>query len=134
MKNLENTVSELIEMVSTYQIEEAYQNFYSDNFHAYENAEGPRIGIDKALERYRAEKNQMQCLFRLEAASWMCKKDTAMIHWICEFKDLTGKTWQVEEVALSKWKDGKIYEEKYVYNAPVLTPAPSLNTTIYHKK
>ena len=131
MNSIENNVNELVKLVSHYKIKEALLRFYQDDFHAYENTEGPRIGIEKTLNRIETEKDEMDTLYSLDAKTWMVKGEKSMIHWVCEFKDRTGKYWLVEEVSIAKWADGKIYEDKYIYNMPVEIPYPSTETYIY---
>lgn len=134
MDNIEKRVTELVALVSQYKIKEALTQFYYQDFHAYENAEGPRIGIEKTMHRIESEKTEMDTLYRLDAKTWMVKEDKSMIHWVCEFKDLTGMYWMVEEVAIAKWKDGKIYEDKYIYNLPVEITKPSSDKFIYRNE
>ena len=134
MDRLENKVAELITLVSQYKIIEALTQFYFKDFYAYENTEGPRIGIDKTLFRIETEKTEMNTLYCLDAKTWMVKGEKSMIHWVCEFKDLTGKYWQVEEVAIAKWKDGKIYEDKYIYNMPVAIPGPTTEKVLFRNE
>ena len=134
MNSIENKVTELVSLVSQYKIKDALRQFYCEDFHAYENTEGPRIGIDKTMHRIETEKTEMDTLYRLDAKTWMVKGEESMIHWVCEFKDLAGNYWMVEEVAIAKWRDGKIYEDKYIYNMPIEIPKPSTEKYIYRNE
>lgn len=134
MNSVKNKVIELVSLVSEYRIKDALLQFYEEDFHAYENTEGPRIGIDKTMHRIETERTEMDTLFCLEAKVWMVKGNESMIHWVCEFKDLTGKYWMVEEVALAKWRDGKIYEDKYIYHMPIKIPKPSTKKYLYRNE
>ncbi len=134
MNNTENNVAELVNLVSQYKVVEALVQFYKEDFHAYENNDGPRIGLDKTINRMETEKNELDTLYYLDAKEWMVKGEKSMIHWVCEFKDLTGKYWMVEEVSIAKWKDGKIYEEKYIYNGFVEIPKPTTEKYIYRSE
>ncbi len=131
MNSIEKNVTELVRLVSEYKVIEALLIFYTENFHAYENTDGPRIGLEKTINRMKTEKKELDTLYYLDAKDWMVKDNKSMIHWVCEFKDLTGKYWMVEEVSIAKWKHGKIYEEKYIYNRPIEIPAPSTEQYIY---
>ena len=134
MNSIENDVAELVRLVSQYKIREALLQYYREDFHAYENTEGPRVGIDKTMHRIETERTEMDTLYCLDAKTWMVKGEESMIHWVCEFKDLKGRYWMVEEVSIAKWKDGKVYEDKYIYNMPVEISKPTTETFIYRNE
>ncbi|MEO0731607.1 MAG: hypothetical protein AAFZ52_02140 [Bacteroidota bacterium] len=130
-KLLEGRVRGLIDHVTEYRVVEALLKYYHRDFHAYENLIGPRIGLNKSIARVEREREGMQVLYYLRAKSWMCKDDESIIHWAREFTDLHGRHWFAEKVSLAKWRDGKIYEEKYVYNLPVELSAPSTDECLF---
>ncbi len=134
MNSLEKNVEELVKLVSQYKIKEALLKYYEEDFHAYENTDGPRIGIEKTMNRIENEKNEMDTLYYLDAKVWMVKGKKSIIHWVCEFKDLTGKYWMVEEASIAKWHNGKIYEDKYIYNMPIEMSKPSSEQYIYRNE
>ena len=132
-KLIEGRVRGLIDHVTEYRVVEALRKYYHWDFHAYENLVGPRIGLSKSIARVSREREEMKALYYLRAKSWMCKEDESVIHWTCEFTDLNGRHWFAEEVNLAKWRDGKIYEEKYVYNLPIKISTPSTEECIFQQ-
>ena len=131
MNSIEYNVAELVSLVSQYEVVEALLLYFTEDFRAFENNDSPRIGLGKTIHRMKTEKDDLDTLYYLDAKEWMVKGNTSMIHWVCEFKDLTGKYWMVEEVAIAHWKDGKIYEEKYIYSGPIELSKPTTETFIY---
>ena len=127
----ENDPLELIELVSNDKVEEALSRFYHEDFRAFENSEGPRIGIKKTLERISGGHNEIKVLYYLNPSVWMIRGNQSMIQWKCEYQDPDGKHWYAEEVNMAKWKNGKIKEEQYVCHLPKMIEQPSHTTFIW---
>ncbi len=134
MDTVTHRVLALINHVEHYDIELALEEFYQEDYKAYENTDAVRIGIAATLKRIRRERAQMDTLYYLKCKNWMRRGTKSMIQWAWEFKDQEGRIWYAEEVNIAIWKDGKIKEEQYVYHFPVPLAEPSQSDFIYKNK
>jgi ketosteroid isomerase-like protein len=103
------------EMVLTGKALEAFEKFYSDDVVMQENSEEPRTG--KALNRKFEEE------FFSTVAEWhdgqlvasAVNGDTSFSQWYMDITFKNGFRAKLAQVAVRKWKDGKIVHERFFY-------------------
>ena len=107
---------QLNEMILTGKALEAFEKFYSDDVVMQENSEEPRKG--KAANR------EYEQQFFASLAEWHDGKivnsavngDTSFSEWYMDVSFKNGARYKMEQVAVRKWKDGKIVHERFFYN------------------
>jgi ketosteroid isomerase-like protein len=104
------------EMILAGQAMDAFEKFYADDVVMQENSEAPRAG--KELNR------KFEQEFFASIAEWHGGKllasavngDTAFSEWFMEVTFKNGFHYKSAQVAVRKWKDGKIVNERFYYN------------------
>ena len=107
---------QLNEMILTGKALEAFEKFYSDDVVMQENSEEPRKG--KAVNR------EYEQQFFASLAEWHDGKivnsavngDTSFSEWYMDVSFKNGFRMKAAQVAVRKWKDGKIVHERFFYN------------------
>ncbi len=104
------------EMVLTGKAMDAFEKFYAEDVVMQENSEEPRVG--KALNR------KFEQEFFATIAEWHDGKlvasaingDTSFSEWYMDISFKNGFRYKSAQVAVRKWKDGKIVHERFYYN------------------
>ena len=104
------------EMILTGKAMDAFEQFYADDVVMQENSEAPRPG--KALNR------EYELQFFAQVGEWHEGKlvasaingDTSFSEWYMDISLKNGFRMKSAQVAVRKWKDGKIVHERFFYN------------------
>jgi ketosteroid isomerase-like protein len=100
---------------------EAIDRFYADEVEARENDQAPRVG--KALNRANEERNLRSLTapptLVARAVTWNEADGVSMIEWDIRFTPKKGAPMRLEEVAVQRWRDGKIVSERFFYEKMV---------------
>lgn len=104
------------EMVLTGKALEAFEKFYAEDVVMQENSDEPRVG--KAVNRKLEED------FFASVAEWhdgrviasAVNGDTSFSEWFMDLTFKNGTRYKLAQVAVRKWKDGKIAHERFFYN------------------
>jgi ketosteroid isomerase-like protein len=107
---------ELNDMILTGKALEAFDRFYADDIVMQENNEEPRSG--KALNR-KFEEEFFSSLAswndgRLEASA--VNGDVSFSQWYMDVTFKNGFQYKATQVAVRKWKEGKIVHERFFYS------------------
>jgi ketosteroid isomerase-like protein len=108
--------AQLNQMILTGRAMEAFEQLYADDVVMQENSEAPRVGKDvnrKAEEEFFAG-----------VAEWHDGKlvasaingDTSFSEWYMEISFKNGMRVKSSQVAVRKWKNGKVAHERFFYN------------------
>jgi ketosteroid isomerase-like protein len=108
--------SQLNEMILTGKAMDGFEKFYADDVVMQENSEDPRPGKD--LNR------KFEQEFFAQVAEWHDGKllasavngDTTFSEWYMDISLKNGYRMKSSQVAVRKWKDGKIVHERFFYN------------------
>jgi ketosteroid isomerase-like protein len=108
--------NKLNEMVLTGKAMQAFEELYADDVVMQENSEEPRVG--KAANR-KAEED-----FFASVAEWHDGKvlatavngDTSFSEWFMDITLKNGYRAKMAQVAVRKWKDGKVAHERFFYH------------------
>ena len=107
---------ELNQMILTGRALEAFDKFYADDVVMQENSEEPRAG--------KANNRKFEEEFFSTIASWndgrveasAISGDTSFSQWYMDVTFKNGYQYKATQVAVRKWKDGKIVHERFFYN------------------
>jgi ketosteroid isomerase-like protein len=108
--------AQLNEMILTGRALEAFEKFYADDVVMQENSEDPRVG--KGLNRKFEEE------FFAGVAEWHDGKllasavngDISFSEWYMDISFKNGARMKASQVAVRKWKNGKVVNERFFYN------------------
>lgn len=108
--------AQLNQMILTGRAMEAFEQFYADDVVMQENSEEPRAGKD--LNR------KFEQDFFAMIAEWHDGKlvnsaingDTSFSEWYMDISFKNGVRMKSSQVAVRKWKNGKVVHERFFYN------------------
>jgi SnoaL-like domain len=116
MENLKALVDELNQMILDGKILDAFEKFYADDVVMQDNDYPQRVGKD---ENRKFEESFVSSLTEFRGArveNVIISDGIAVVEW---WFDYTHKEYGVrnyKQIAVQRWKDGKIVEEKFYYN------------------
>ncbi len=87
-----------------------------------ENHGLPTVGKAANLERERAFFDAIQ-VHEHRARAFAVAGDFATIEWIVEFTAPNGQRVRLEQVAVQRWRDGRIVDERFYYDPAPLAAA-----------
>ncbi len=108
--------NELNEMILTGKALEAFELFYADDVVMQENNDEPRVGKDA---NRKAEQEFFSSLEawndgRIEGSA--INGDLSFSQWYMDVTFKNGFRYKATQIAVRKWKDGKIVHERFFYN------------------
>jgi len=107
--------SKLNEMILTGRALEAFEEFYADDVVMQENDEAPRVGKDlnrKFEQEFFSGISEWHS-GRLDASA--VTGDTSFGEWFMDVSFKNGHRMTASQVAVRKWKDGKVVNERFFY-------------------
>ncbi len=119
--SLREKVGEVIEHIRGGKIVEAVERYYDDDVSMRENGGTPTVGKAANIEREKQFLSQVKDWHGFTAHSVGIDGDegdgTALIECSLEFTNTEDKRVTMEQVAVQRWKDGKIVSERFYYDA-----------------
>ena len=113
---IENSLNDLIDLISKGQLLEAFDKYYHDDVVMQENNEVPTVS--KAANRSR-EKQFLDNLVDFRKGIVKATGIGDNISFAIWEYDYSHNEWgekKYEQVAVQQWQDGKIIHEKFIYN------------------
>ena len=93
-----------------------FETYYADNIVMRENGEEPRVG--KAVNRDYEQAFVDNVEFHgAEVGAVIVDGDTAAVEWTFDMTPKGGPRISQRQVSVQTWKDGKVVEEVFYYNA-----------------
>lgn len=121
MEDLRRRVDEFIGLVESGRSIEAMERFYAEDVMMFENRELSRAGREAciAFEREQLAKSGRP---HLKATKRAADPNTGVsfIEWVVQFRSpSSGRPIRLEEVAVQKWSNGEIIEERFYYEGVI---------------
>ncbi len=116
MSTINELDNELNQMVLTGQALEAFDKFYADDVVMQENNDEPRAGkaVNRKFEEEFFASIQSWNDGRMEGSA--VNGDLSFSQWYMDITFKNGFQMKATQVAVRKWKDGKIVHERFFYN------------------
>ncbi|MDX1917615.1 MAG: SnoaL-like domain-containing protein [Candidatus Caenarcaniphilales bacterium] len=114
--NVKELVNQLNKMILEGKSMEAFEKFYAENVVMQENDEPPTEGKDANRAREEDFFRNLENFAAGDVKEVVVEGDTSMVRW---YMDFTHKQWgrfAGHQIALQKWKDGKIVSENFYYS------------------
>lgn len=117
---MSNPIRERVEMLNGMILEgkimEAMREFYADDVVMAENDNDPTVGLAANLEREQTFVDNTTW-YGAEVKNVVVDGDTSMVEWWLDFHNtLYGARLAFTQVAVQRWRDGKIYDERFYYS------------------
>ncbi len=117
MAALEKQVRSFVELVTSGRSVEAIERFYAEDVTVFENRELARAGRSECAADERRHLAAQPDPPRMRAVHWAVNEadGVAFIEWLIRFTSSQGRPMRLEEVAVQKWENGLIVEERFYY-------------------
>ena len=115
--SLKEQIEDLNSMILKGEILEAFEKYYADDVAMQENDQPPTVGKDANREREKQFLANVAEFRGAEVKAVAVGDNVTMVEW---FFDYTHKEWgkkTYHQVAVQRWKDGKIVREKFYYGS-----------------
>jgi hypothetical protein len=109
-------IHELLDYVRNGKIMEAMDEFYADDVVMEEPAYGRTVGLAANLEREQKFVDSVKQFKSFETPVVAVGDGVSTYENVMDWTDVEGNDIHVEQVAVQKWKDGKIVYERFYYN------------------
>ena len=118
MESLRERLERFIGLVESGQNLEAMQAFYAEDVLIFENRELSRAGRDAciAFERAQLARKPEPPRVRCIKSAADTKTGVCFIEWVVRFQSSSGRPMRLEEVAVQKWSEAGITEERFYYD------------------
>ncbi len=114
--DLRERVDQLNVMIQQGKIMEAMNEFYTDDVVMAENHNEPTTGLAANLEREQAF-GVNTTWYGLELKGVAIGENRTMVEWSMDFHNTRyGARLSFTQVAVQRWRDGKIYDERFNYS------------------
>ncbi|MEZ6190096.1 MAG: SnoaL-like domain-containing protein [Phycisphaerales bacterium] len=114
--NVRERLDDLIDYIRTGRIMEAMTEFYDENVVMEEPAYGKTVGLKANIEREQKFVDGVKAWKGFEVTGIGAGEDVTFYEHTMDFVTQDGTEVHVEQVAVAKWKDGKIIHERFYYN------------------
>lgn len=94
----------------------AFEKFYAEDVVMQENSTEPFVGKDVNRKREQDFVDSIQDFHGANVLSTAVEGDVSFSEWWMDVTFKGGARYQLAQVAVRKWKDGKIVSERFYYN------------------
>lgn len=108
-------IHELLDDVRNGKIMQAMKKFYADDVVMQEPAYGQTVGLAANLEREQKFVDSVKAFKNFETPAIAVGDGVSLYENVMDWTDVDGNEIHVEQVAVQKWKDGKIVHERFYY-------------------
>ncbi len=118
MDTLRRSLEEFVSLVESGQSVRAMEQFYAEDVLMFENRELARAGRDACIAYERAQLSGQPEPPRAKAIKVAANPHAGVcfVEWVIRFHSSSGRPMRLEEVAVQKWSDGTIIEERFYYD------------------
>lgn len=114
--SLKEKVDDLNNMILSGQNMEAFEKYYHDDVVMQENNTEPTRGKSANREREKQAMSIVEEFHGAELKSVLVGDDISMSEWFFDMTYQGGHRSKLQQVAVQKWKDGKIIHEQFYYS------------------
>lgn len=115
MPNANVRIHELLDYVRNGKIMEAMKEFYADDVVMEEPAYGKTVGLEANLEREQKFVDSVKQFKSFETPAVAVGDNVSTYENSMDWTDTDDNDIHIEQVAVQKWKDGKIVHERFYY-------------------
>lgn len=115
---IKENVKELNDMILQGKMMEAFEKFYADDVVMQENSEEPRVGkdVNREFEKKFMENIEEFHGAKVNVVAFSDDGETAMSHWDMDITFKGSERKKSSQIAVQKWKDGKIVNERFFHS------------------
>lgn len=117
MSDLSKLDAELNELILGGKALDGFERFYADDCVMQENSDAPTVGKDANREREIAFFDSLAEFHGAEVRSTGVGDGVTFSEWLFDVTFKDGPRKKLEQTAVRRWRDGKIVNERFYYNA-----------------
>jgi len=106
----------LNDLILSGKVLEAFEEFYAENVEMRENNEPPRVGKAVNREYEKQFVSAVEEFHSVEVLASAAHGDTSFSEWAYDFTLKGVPRLAYRQVAVRRWKNGKIVDERFYYN------------------
>lgn len=114
--NLETRLKDLHRYIREGRVLEAMNEFYDQTVAMQENANPPTVGLPANIEREKQFLNAVKEWKGFEVKSFAVGEDVTFYEAVFDWIATDGTPMHIEQVAVAKWRNGKIVHERFYYD------------------
>jgi hypothetical protein len=116
MKDLRTLVDELNQLILEGKILEGFEKFYADDVVMQDNDYPQRVGKDICRQSEEAFVNGVTEFRGAKVINTIISDGVAAVEWWFDYTHSEYGVRNYTQIAIQRWKNGKIVEEKFYYN------------------
>jgi hypothetical protein len=119
--SLSQLLERFVSLVEDGRTVEAMERFYADDVLIFENRSLARAGKRHSIDFEREQQRRVSRPAELKALKRACNETTGVsfVEWLVRFEGDAGRPMRLEEVAVQRWRDQVIVEERFYYEGVV---------------
>jgi ketosteroid isomerase-like protein len=113
-------LADLLALLAQGKAHEAFTRYYADDVVMRENEHPPTVGFQANLTR---EQAMWATVARFDEFTVLAKGSSpehSFYESISRYVDTVGKPHRIRQVAIAHWRDGRIIDERFVYDSPAV--------------
>lgn len=110
-------VKDLVQLVSSGQLMEAFETYYAENVEMQENRKEPMVGKGANRERERQFVESIESVHSVATPSIVVDGDEAVVQWVMDVTLKGGVRITMDQLAHQTWRDGRIVKERFFYDS-----------------
>ncbi len=110
-------LDELNKMILSGKTQEAFEKYYSEDVVMQENNHPPTVGKSANREREKKSVAMVEALHGAQVKGVAIGDNFSMVEWEFDMTYKGGHRAKINQVAVQRWKDGLIINERFYYNA-----------------
>jgi hypothetical protein len=115
---LRDRVQELLDFQKTNPpVEQIYERFYDENVVVQENLQAPRMGRSISIDRQQRMNANVKEVHDFKIGAVLVDGNQSVIEMHLEVTTVDGYRIRLEELGMQTWKNGRIIQERYFYDA-----------------
>ncbi len=118
----------LIQYIEAGRFLEAMNEFYAEDVQMQENGNPPTIGLRANIEQARQFLDSVKEWKTVEVKASVVWGDVSFYETVLDWVTTAGSPVRLEQVAVARWRDGKIVHERFYYD-PAVLPKTEGSTT-----
>ena len=114
--DLQSRLDDLLDYIRNGRIIDAMNEFYDDTLTMTEPAYGDTVGLAANLTREQGFVDSVKEWKNFDVTATTVGDNVTMYESVMDWVNTDGEDVHVEQIAVARWKDGKIVHERFYYN------------------
>jgi ketosteroid isomerase-like protein len=113
-------LADLLNLIARGKAAEAFAKYYADDVLMRENEHPPTVGFQANLKREQAMWASVARFEEFTVLATGTSPEHSFYESVSRFVDTAGKPHRIRQVAVAHWRDGRIIDERFVYDSPAV--------------